>query len=329
MPDTAIDKSRKFDWFGFTALSIGIAALQLTLDRGETKDWFSSPEIIIEAGLAAIAFYMFVVHVWTAKAHPFLDPHMFKDRNYTFCLVFIFVIGIILLATMALLPPYLQGLMGYPVITTGAVLAPRGVGTMVAMMLVGRMLGKVDARGLILFGLLLTAYTLWETSRFNLEVPVHLIVWTGILQGFGMGFVFVPLSTLAYATLEPKYRNDATSIFSLMRNIGSSLGIAAMIALATRNGQINHSELAAHLTPFNPISGLALEGLQAATSIDDTGALTFINGEVTRQAMAISYLNDFYLMMFVVLASAPLLLLMKKPVPHGKSDEPAHAAVMD
>ena len=328
MPHSERSNKRRFDWFGFLCLSLAIGAIQMTMDRGETKDWFSSMEIILEAGLASIAFYMFVVHVLTAK-HPFFDPAMFKDRNYSFCLIFIFVIGIILLATMALLPPFLQGLMGYPVITTGLVLAPRGVGTMVAMMIVGKLMNKVDARRLILFGLLLTAWTLWETSRFNLNVPVHDIVWTGIVQGFGMGFVFVPLSTIAYATLNPKFRNDATSIFSLIRNIGSSLGIAAMIALATRNGQINHEELGAHLTPFNPVTGLAMDGLQTATSISDTGALAYLNAEVTRQAMAISYLNDFHLMMFVVLASTPLLLLMKPVSMKSKKEEPGHAAVME
>ena len=327
MPETTLDNSRKFDWFGFACLSIAIGAMQLTLDRGETQDWFSSGEIIIEALVAGLALYLFLAHLLTALKHPFLDPAMFRDRNYSFCLVFIFIIGIILLATMALLPPYLQGLMGYPVITTGFVLAPRGVGTMVAMMLVGRLTGKVDARALILFGLGVTAYTLWETSQFNLEIPVSLIVKIGTLQGFGMGFVFVPLSALAYATLEPRYRNDATAIFSLMRNIGSSIGIAVMIALATRNGQINHAELGAHVSAFDPVVGLAFQGLQMATGTDDTGAAAIINNEVNRQAMAISYLDDFYLMMFVVLASMPLVLLMKTPK-RMKAD-PDHPAVME
>lgn len=327
LPETAIDKTRRFDWFGFTALSLAIGAMQMTLDRGESQDWFSSGEIIIEALLAGVALYMFLAHILTTRKHPFLDPAMFRDRNYSFCLIFIFVIGIILLATMALLPPYLQGLMGYPVITTGLVLAPRGIGTMVAMMLVGRLMGRVDARGLILFGLLLTAYTLWQTSRFNLEVPTSMIVHVGILQGFGMGFVFVPLSALAYATLDPKYRNDATSIFSLMRNIGSSVGIAIMIALATRYTQVNHAELGAKLTTFNPVINAASDSLQTATGIDNTGMAAILNGEVTRQAAAISYLNDFHLMMYVVLASLPLLLMMKPP--KRAASNPEHPAVIE
>lgn len=312
LPETSTDKARRFDIFGFACLSLFIAALQLTLDRGETKDWFSSPEIVIETLVAVISLYLFVVHILTTK-NPFLDPAMFKDRNYSFCLAFIFVVGIILLATMALLPPYLQGLMNYPVITTGLVLAPRGVGAMVSMMLAGRLLGKVDVRGLLTFGLVVTAWSLWATSRFNLEVPVHDIVYVGLVQGFGMGFLFAPLSAIAYVTLDPKYRNDATSVFSLMRNIGSSVGIAVMILLVTRNTQINHAEIAERLTPFNPISGMALEGMQTVTSMSPGQSLAWLNGEVTRQAAAISYLNDFYAMMFVVIACIPLVFFMKPP----------------
>jgi DHA2 family multidrug resistance protein len=214
------------------------------------------------------------------------------------------------------------------VITTGLVLAPRGIGTMVAMFMVGRLMTRVDARALITFGQILTAWTLWETSKFNLEVPVSNIVWLGVLQGFAMGFVFVPLSTIAYATLDPKYRNDATSIFSLMRNIGSSLGISVMIALAARNTQINHSELGAHINAFNPVTGLAMEGLQTVTNMPDTGIVSFFNNEITRQAMAISYLNDFYLMAFVVMASVPLLWMMKAPQRAAKKNE-SHVAVME
>lgn len=312
MPETEKSTGRRFDVFGFVMLSLFIGALQLMLDRGESKEWFSSPEILIEAVLAGLCFYLFIVHILTAKAHPFLEPAMFKDRNYAISLVLMFVVGIILLASMALLPPFLQNLMGYPVLLTGLVLAPRGLGTMVAMMIVGRLSGKVDARWLILFGLLLMAFSLYETSLFTTDVPIATLVSTGITQGFGMGFVFVPLSTLAYMTLAPHFRNDAAAIFSLVRNIGSSVGISIVITLLARNTQVSHSDLAAQLLNFGNDSRIVSFFSDAIGTVQETVALTMLNAEVTRQAATIAYLNDFLLMMYVVLLSTPLLFLLKK-----------------
>lgn len=310
MPETE-KTNRKFDLFGFVLLSIFIGSLQLGLDRGQNEDWFESMEIIAEITLSATCLYLFIVHVLT-KEHAFLDPAMFKDKNFSASLIFIFVIGIILLATMALLPPYLESMMDYPAIEIGLVLAPRGVGTMVAMMLVGRLIGKIDARYLILFGLLATAWSLWDMSLFTPSIPQWLIVKTGLIQGFGMGFVFVPLSTLAYSTLAPHFRNDAAAIFSLVRNIGSSIGISIMIALLSRNTQINHTELGAHLLPYGSTASSIQQLSSAVAGTDATAALVYLNGVVTQQAAAIAYLYDFRLMMAVVLLSTPLLLLIKE-----------------
>ncbi|MBI1259126.1 MAG: DHA2 family efflux MFS transporter permease subunit [Chloroflexi bacterium] len=314
MPPTPPDKSRPFDFFGFGLLAISIGALQLFLDRGQSEDWFSSPEIIAEATISALCFYMFIVHMFTAR-HPFLEIGLFKDRNYVTSLVFMFLMGVLILAVMALLPTFLQHLMGYPILTTGLVLAPRGIGTMVAMMLVGRLIGKIDTRLLIFFGLSLTALSLWHMSQFNLNVSQSAISWTGVMQGFGMGFVFIPLSTIAYATLEPQYRNEATALFSLVRNIGSSIGVSVVIALLVRNTQLNHAELGAHLNIFNPgLDKVHAMAAQAGFREKFGGAAaTMLNGEVTRQAAAISYLNDFKLIMYITLVTIPLLAFMKVP----------------
>ncbi len=309
MPETE-KQERRFDIFGFALLSIFIGALQLGLDRGQNQDWFSSREIIAELTVSAMCIYLFIVHILT-KEHAFLDPHMFKDKNFAASLIFIFVIGIILLATMALLPPYLETMMDYPAIEIGYVLAPRGVGTMVSMMLVGKLIGKIDARKLILFGLVMTAWSLWDMSLFTPSLPQSLIVKTGLIQGFGMGFVFIPLSTLAYSSLSPHYRNDAAAIFSLVRNIGSSIGISIMIALLSRNTQANHAELATHLLPYGPSVGTIEQLSSAVAGTSATEGLAYLNAIVTQQAAAIAYLYDFRLMMFVVLASTPLLLLIK------------------
>ena len=322
MPETEKSMARRFDVFGFILLSLSIGALQMMLDRGSSQDWFSSTEIIISMVLAVLGFYLFIVHLLTTP-HPFLEPAMFFDRNYATSLVFMFVMGIILLATMALLPPFLQGLMGYPVMTTGLVLAPRGLGTMAAMLIAGRLIGRVDARLIILCGLLLTAYSLWEMSLFAPDIPARLIVETGLIQGFGLGFVFIPLSTLAYSTLPQHYRNDAAAIFSLMRNIGSSIGIAVVFALLSRYTQINHAELGTHILPYGEAAN-ALERMTAIAGESRVAGLALLNAEVTRQAAAISYLNDFRLMAFIVLSAAPLLLLIR-----GKKPEKDLAALED
>jgi DHA2 family multidrug resistance protein len=201
--------------------------------------------------------------------------------------------------------------MGYPVITTGFVLAPRGMGTMVAMIIVGRLVERVDVRLLILGGLLLTAFSLWQMAGFSTDVGAWAIVWSGVVQGLGLGFIFVPLSTLAFATLDPRYRTEGTAMFSLMRNIGSSVGISIMVTLLAQGIQRNHAVLADNATPFN--SALQMQGVSGPWSLDSTAGLAALNAEITRQAAAIAYLDDFRLMMFITLLSVPLLLLLRRP----------------
>lgn len=312
LPDTDKDPGRRFDGFGFVMLSLAIGSLQLLLDRGQGSDWLNSTEILLECVIAGLAFYLFVVHILTSRK-PFLDPKMFRDRNYVASLSFIFVIGVIMLASMALLPPFLQGLMGFPVLDTGLVLAPRGLGTMFAMLVAGRLTGRIDARLLMLTGLLLTAFSLWEMSLFTIYVSKLLVVQNGFLQGFGLGFVFVPLSTLAYSTLNPKFRNDAAAVFSLIRNIGSSVGISIVTTLLARNIQINHAELGAHLRPYGSAGALLENSMENMSSTEFTSSLMRLDNLVNREAATIAYLNDFRLMMFVVLLVIPMLLLLRTP----------------
>lgn len=318
LPETEQDRSRSFDAFGFIMLTLTIGALQLLLDRGQSEDWLNSPEILLETVVAALAFYLFVVHILTTR-QPFLDPALFRDRNYLASLVFIFVVGIIMLASMALLPPFLQGLMGYPVLDTGLVLAPRGLGTMLAMMVAGRLTGRIDARLMMLAGLLLTAFSLWEMSLFTTDISRWLVIQNGFIQGAGMGLVFVPLSALAYSTLAPHFRNDAAAVFSLVRNIGSSVGISIVTTLLARNTQINHAELGEHIRNFGTAGGLLEGALGDMSSSESATTLLFLNGMVTDQAATIAYLNDFRLMMVVVLLSAPMLLILKKAAPAGSA----------
>lgn len=309
----------RFDWFGFVCLSVMIGALQMMLDRGEQIDWFSSTEIVIETALTILAGYLFIVHTLTAK-NPFLDPRIFSDRNFNVGLVFIFIVGVILLATLALLTPYLQNLMGFPVITAGIILGPRGVGTMIAMMVVGRVISKIDARYLVLLGLVLTIWVLWEMVGYTPDVSQFTLIMNGVVQGLGLGFMFVPLSTITFATLPSEFRTQGTALFSLTRNIGSSIGISLVSFLLTRNTQVVHASLAEHVTPYN----LALKAPNIADywDIGSTAGLAALNSVITRQATVIAYADDFKLMMYVAVVAIPGLLLLRGP---KRKDEPMEA----
>ena len=308
--ETPISRERRFDLLGFALLSLGIGALQMMLDRGESLDWFTSREIWIEAALAALAMYLFVAHIFTHE-HPFIEPGLFGDRNFSVGLIFIFVVGVILLATMALLPPFMQNLMGYPIIDVGYLLAPRGVGTMIGMLTVGKLSGKVDARYEIFLGLVLTSLSLWEMTHFTADISGWDIVRTGITQGLGLGFIFVPLSTITFSTLAPHYRNEGTALFSLLRNIGSSIGISIVITYLSQRAQANHAALADYLNPFS----FALRQATEAGAVDLSSAqgLAMLDAQVSRQAATLAYLQDFRLMMWIALAAIPLIVLLRAP----------------
>jgi len=308
--------ARGFDFFGFAMLSLGVGALQLMLDRGGEVDWFSSMEIWIELALALTGCWVFLVHTLTADK-PFIDPRIFLDRNFAAGIVFIFTIGLVLFSGLALLPPMLATIYGYPVIATGMVMAPRGVGTMVSMLLVGRLMQKIDPRALIIFGLLMTVQSLHTMSGFSPQMDSWPIITSGVVQGFGLGFVFVPLSTMAFATLDVGYRTDATALFSLVRNIGSSIGISIVTVVLSRNIQVNHSELAAAISPYNQ----NLVAASPAAAAGDPAALAQLDGLINMQALMISYVDDFRLMMFVTMLAIPLVLLLRNPR-HAEASAP-------
>ena len=306
LPEGPIGKSR-FDFFGFAVLSLGIGAFQIMLDRGQLKDWFSSTEIWVEATVAAVALYLFVIHMLTTTKTRFVSPALFKDRNFITGNLFIFIVGAVLFATLALLPPLLQDLLNYPVVTTGLVTAPRGMGTLVAMFIVGRMMGKVDTRLIIGTGFALTAMSCWQMTGFDLQMDSSKVVWSGISQGLGTGFVYVPLAAATFATLSPALRNEGTAIFNLIRNLGSSIGISVVNTLLTRNTQIVHSTLGERVTRYSPLLHAPLPGGPASLR-----SLAGLNATVTEQAAMIAYNNDFQLMMVLSLVAIPLVLLLRK-----------------
>jgi DHA2 family multidrug resistance protein len=308
MPATPRTRQR-FDLFGFALIAIALAGLQMMLDRGEQVDWFSSWEIWIECGLAIAGAWMFVVHMLTARA-PIFDPAMFRDRNFATGLLFMAVLGVMLLAGLALLPPLLQGLFGYSVLQSGFLTTPRGIGTLVSMLVVGRLVGRFDARLLLLVGMALMALSLWQMSGFSLAMDQRPIIVSGLIQGFALGFLFVPLNTIAFGTIHAKFRTTAASLLNLSRNIGGSIGISVVTVLLARNLQVSHSDLAQHITPYSlpPIPPAITQG---APPVTDT-VIAMIDMEINRQALMIAYIDDFYLMMIVSLLAIPLLLLLRK-----------------
>src|SRR6202165_3897921 len=298
----------RLDWLGFATLSLGIGALQLFLDRGDRLDWFASREIQIEAALCVLGFYLFTVHTLSAR-DPFIDPALFRDRNFVIGITLIFIVGAVLLATLALLTPYLEKLMNYPVLTAGLVLAPRGVGTMVAMLVVGQLIRLVDARLLIATGLGITGLSLYLMTGFTPDVSQGTLIRTGLMQGFGIGFVFVPLGTVAFRTLAPAVRTQGTGLFNLMRNIGASIGISMMSYLLVRNSAITQAGLVEHVTPYRQVVRDFAHQLNLAT----LGGRAALAQMVTAQADAVAFIDNFKLMMFVSFLAIPLVMLVQRP----------------
>jgi MFS transporter, DHA2 family, multidrug resistance protein len=305
-------KHARFDVFGFTSLSLALGAVQLLLDRGQQNDWFSSTESWIEAIVAVIAATYFIAHTAMTPAKlSFLDYRLLKNRNYVTGLLFIFIVGLVLYATRALTPSMLEDLLGYPVATTGLVTAPAGIGTMLAMLIAGRIIGKVDLRLTLLFGFLITAFALWQMTGYSLDLSESDIVWPGAIQGFGTGFVFVPLSAATFATLSPEMRAQGTAIYSLVRNIGSSIGISVVQTLLTRNTVIAHAAIVERITTGS--SAWNNPAVAAAFGVHSPAGAALLDSAVTQQAAMIAYIDDFWFMLFLTLLVTPLLLLIRPP----------------
>jgi DHA2 family multidrug resistance protein len=312
-------KKRNFDLFGFGLLAVALGSFQIMLDRGADQDWFQSWEICIEAGLAAAGAWMFVVQLATGR-NPLFDPKMFADRNFGFALFFMVVTGVLLLAGLALLPPLLQQLYGYSVLDSGFLTAPRGIGTLISMMLAGRLTGKVDARFLIFTGIGCLALSLYQMSGFTLVMSSRPIIISGVVQGLGLGFIFVPLQALAFASLPASYRTTGASLLNLARNIGGSVGISVVTFLLARNVQVSHADMAQHITPA-VIPGLMPPGgggdTIAMAGAAGQAALAMVDGEINRQALMIAYLDDFRLMMWVCIFAMPLVWLLRPAKPQA------------
>jgi DHA2 family multidrug resistance protein len=307
MDETKKNHELRFDWFGFAALAIGIGSMQIALDRGEQLGWLESNEIIAEFIVSIAGFYYFFAHSFTT-AKPFIQFAIFKDRNFVGGCVFMAVMGLVLFSTMALSSPYLQNVIGYPIITAGLLLATRGCGTFVAMMLVGRMMKFIEARTLIISGLSLTCLSLFYMTRWTDQTGVMEIVVLSIIQGFGFGLVFVPLSTVAFLTLPNHLRTDGTSMLTLLRNVASSIGISVVIAQLTEGSRRSYAILSQHINPFN--HALQMPDVSRMIDLGSDAGRAMADAMVAMQSQIIAFSQDYQLVMIVTMCAIPLAIMI-------------------
>ena len=301
-----------FDMFGFASLSLAIGALQMLLDRGQQNDWYSSTETWIESLVLFMAFTYFVAHTALTPAFKsFFDFRLLRNRNYVTGLLFIFIVGLVLYATRALTPTMLETLIGYPVEHPGLVTAPAGLGTMIAMLIAGRMVGRTDVRVAVFVGFAVTAFSLWQMSRYSLDLSAADIIWPGIIQGIGVGLVFVPLSAATFATLDPSMRAQGTAIYSLIRNIGSSIGISLVQTMLVRNTVVVHAALTDRITYANP--AWDNPAIAAIYDLKVPAGVAALDATITQQAAMIAYVDDFCLMLILTLLVMPLIFLLQPP----------------
>src|ERR1700712_1742829 len=328
MDETKKDLQLRFDWFGFIALAIGIGAMQVALDRGEQLGWLESNEIIAEMIVSIAGFYYFFAHSFTTEK-PFIQFAIFKDRNFVGGCVFMAVMGLVLFSTMALSSPYLQNVIGYPILTAGLLLATRGCGTFVAMMIVGRLMRYIEARTLIVSGLGLTCLSLFYMTGWTDQTDVPTIVIVSIVQGFGFGLVFVPLSTVAFLTLPNHLRTDGTSMLTLMRNVASSIGISVVIAQLTSGSRRTYSILSEHINPFN--GALQMPDVRSLIDLGTDAGRAMADAIVGMQSQIIAFSLDYQLVMVVTLCAIPLAFMIgsTKMALRQQSQAPDHAAVME
>jgi len=308
--ETHRNETLKFDWFGFGILGMALAGLQLMLDRGTTKDWFSSSEIIIEAIVAGLGLYLFIVHMLTSRKS-FVPLEIFKDRNFVTALFLMLLVALIMLASSALLPPYLENLGGYTVTETGLLMAPRGIGTMFSMFFAGRLAMKLDARYVMATGTALLLWSLWDMSHWT---PAVEPLWLGIVsfaQGVGMGLIFVPMNLIAFSTLAPALRTDGSAMFNLMRNVGMAIGVSITTTMLASGIQTMHAQLAGSGSPFN--RALATNAQSMFWNPRMPFGAAALDRIIQYNAQVIAYANDFLFMFFISLPALFVLFLMRRP----------------
>jgi DHA2 family multidrug resistance protein len=320
LPDTP-RRERRVDMLGWLLIAVAVSALQLILDRGEDRDWFASAEIVIEAVLGASCLWMAIVHLSTARA-PLFPSAMMADRNLAIGLILSGLMGLVMMSVMALLPGLLQQIYGYSALQSGVMLAPRGIGMLISITVFGRWMARIDPRALLALGLGLMAFSLWLMAHWSVDMPRFPIVASGIIQGVGLSFSFMPVNLISFSTLDSRFRADASGLTNLLKNVGSSIGIAAASVMLARNVQVNHAEIGAHVTPaLLPFVG----DMNSAFAPISGTVLGVVDGMVNQQAAMIAYLDDFLIMSGCCIAAIPLLLLVKSGKAKPGQEDTANA----
>ncbi|WP_260045910.1 DHA2 family efflux MFS transporter permease subunit [Novosphingobium mangrovi (ex Huang et al. 2023)] len=308
MPDYPGKKAARLDFLGFALLALAIGALQLLFDRGQVQDWFSSTEIWVETLLAGCAFYLFVVHSLTTR-HPFVSPAVFTDRNFVICSIVGFFLGVLIYSPMSLLPEMLSNLFGYPIMDVGLVMAPRGLGVLIMMLAMGRLINRVDPRLLIGFGMILSAYAMWHLSHMTLQSSGWIVITTGIIQGMGSSAIFVPLSMMTFTTLPAHLRNEGAAINTLLRSYGGAAGIALVQVLIYRNEAAVQSRLTEGVRPDNPVVQAALPNADFTSPASVAG----MEHELVRQATMVSYINAYWVLSIIGILACAMVFLLRRP----------------
>jgi DHA2 family multidrug resistance protein len=319
----------RIDYIGFGLMAVGLAALQLVLDKGQEEDWFSSKFIVWTLALAFASLVAFVI--WELRSdEPIVNLRILKNRNFAVGTMLISVMGVVLYGSIALLPLFLQTLLGYPATASGMAVSPRGFGSILSMLIVGRLVGRVDGRWLIMFGFSVLAFSTYMLAGLNLDIAMSNVVWPNIISGCAMGFIFVPLTTMAMGTLPNEQVGNASGVYNLMRNTGGSIGIAAMTTMLARGAQTHQAAMATHLTPYDPAFQERLRQISGALSLRGGGsgatqqALASIYGIVLRQSMLMSFIDNFRLLAFLSILCVPAALLFKRVRARGGPSIAAH-----
>ncbi len=310
LPSRPIER-RRLDLFGFAALALGLGTLQLLLDRGQHKDWFSSWEIIIEAVIAISAFWVFFVHS-RQTANPLIKRELYKNANFVVGLAFMAIMGLSVVGLSAVLPMMYQTIYGYPVMDTGLLMAPRGFGVMITSLLAGALARHLDYRYIITTGYLIAVTAMWMMTHWSIEMGSQQILLASFVQGLGFGLIVSPMNLMAFSTLDPALRPDGSSLMALFRSLGGSIGISLIVTLLGRIQQVSHADLSAHVTSTS-IPAIDLPAVVDRLPGIGTGLLAAIDAEVNRQALMIAFLDNFYVLTWILLVIAPLPLLLKKP----------------
>jgi DHA2 family multidrug resistance protein len=306
--DQEREAGTRLDWTGFVTLSVAIAAAQLLLSRGQRLDWFDSGEILLEAVVAGVMIYVFVVHILTGR-RPLLDPRLFLDRNFSLGLVAVTVMGMLSYTPLVLFPPLLQELRGYPDAIVGYLMAGRGVGNWLSFFLVVQMT-RWDARMTLAIGFTLQALAGWEMALLDINMTSGQVFWTNVLQGFGFGLAYTPLATLAFSTLDVRYMTQGSGFFNLLRNFGSSVFISVTILVLVQSTAQSYDRLRQHVSPFNEL--FSVPSLAGGWSVDSLAGISTMSGEVMRQSQMIGYVNAFYLFALAAAAGIPLAFSFRR-----------------